>query len=385
MTSKRKSVLREFIENEQTSGVILILCTILSLLIANSAWGEKYIHAWHRILGITLGDFTISMSLLHWINDGLMAVFFLLIGLEVKRELFEGELSTAKKAMLPVLAAAGGMLVPALIYLSFNFNSDYKNGWGIPVATDIAFALGILSLAGKHIPASLKVFLTALAVIDDMGAILVIALFYTEQLSSMNLFYASGIVIFLFALNRLKVRLWIVYVFPGIVLWYFILQSGIHSTVAGVLLAFTIPLKKADGEKSLLEKLEHSLFTPVKFLIMPLFALANTALAISIDNFGSAPFTIFTGIFLGLFLGKPAGIFLFTFLFSKLRLIALPANAATRNIIGIGFLGGVGFTMSIFISFLAFGSSEAQSISKIAILCASMVSGTVGYLLLRGR
>jgi NhaA family Na+:H+ antiporter len=301
---KLTKLFRDFFESEKAGGLILIACTAVSLILANSGFAETYAHFWHTNLG--------GESLEYWINDGLMAIFFLLIGLELERESYDGELSNIKNALLPIFGAIGGMLVPALLYLAFNWGTPGQPGAGIPMATDIAFALGILSLLGNKVPASLKVFLTALAVIDDLGAILVIAIFYTKTLFWTNLLIALGIFVVLLALNRLKVRNLIPYLLGGVVMWYFMLNSGVHATITGVLLAFAIPFGNGD-EKSTSYLLQHFLHKPVAFFILPVFALANTAISVSgnIGDILAQPYSI--GIAAGLVIGKPLGIFLLVF------------------------------------------------------------------------
>ena len=364
----------EFFESEKASGIVLILCTMVSLLLANSALQESYGHIWQYQIG--------HHSVEHWINDGLMTIFFLLIGLELEREVYIGELSKLKNALLPIIAAVGGMLVPAGIYMIFNYGTATQAGAGIPMATDIAFALGVLSLLGKRVPVSLKVFLTALAVIDDLGAILVIAIFYTDNLSLLNLGIALGIMGILFVFNRMKVNNWIPYVIGGIGMWYFMLNSGIHATIAGVLLAFVIPF--GDGsEKTISYRMQHLLHKPVAFVLLPLFALANTAVIFGGDWMEGLTHENSIGIFLGLVFGKPIGIFLFCFAFVMMGVCKLPEELNWKQIFATGFLAGIGFTMSIFITLLAFKNQpEDITISKIAILISSLVAGLIGYLFL---
>lgn len=364
----------EFFESEKASGIVLILCTMVSLLLANSALQESYGHIWQYQIG--------HHSVVHWINDGLMTIFFLLIGLELEREVYIGELSKLKNALLPIIAAVGGMLVPAGIYMIFNYGTATQAGAGIPMATDIAFALGVLSLLGKRVPVSLKVFLTALAVIDDLGAILVIAIFYTDNLSLLNLGIALGIMGILFVFNRMKVNNWVPYVIGGIGMWYFMLNSGIHATIAGVLLAFVIPF--GDGsEKTISYRMQHLLHKPVAFIVLPLFALANTAVIFGGDWTEGLTHANSIGIFLGLVFGKPIGIFLFCFAFVMMGVCKLPEELNWKQIFATGFLAGIGFTMSIFITLLAFkNQSEDITISKIAILISSLVAGLIGYLFL---
>ena len=367
---------KAFFESEKSGGLLLLSVTIVSLLLANSPIQTEYIAFWETNVG--------SHSITHWINDGLMAIFFLLIGLELEREMYKGELSNIKNAALPIFGALGGMVVPAGLFLMLNYGTVTQNGAGIPMATDIAFAIGILSLLGNRVPTSLKVFLTALAVIDDIGAIMVIAIFYTDTIAYTNLLFAFAIMGFLFILNRRKVHNLIPYLIGGAGMWYFMLNSGIHATVTGVLLAFVIPF--GDGSnKTSSYKLQHFLHKPVAFFILPLFAIANTGIAISSDwhEGFNHPNTI--GIILGLVVGKPLGIWLFSFLAVSLGICTLPRDLKWSNLLGAGMLGGIGFTMSIFITLLAFKNNGEEIItySKIAILIASFISGTIGFLWLK--
>ena len=364
----------EFFESEKAGGILLICCTAVSLLLSNFFFKDNYIQLWHFQIG--------GHSSTHWINDGLMTVFFLLIGLELEREIYIGELSSLKNASLPIFAALGGMLVPAGLFLLFNFGTATQSGAGIPMATDIAFAIGILSLLGNRVPTSIKVLLTALAVIDDLGAIIVIAIFYTSSLAFTNLFLALGIFGLLLILNRLKIHNLIPYLIGGVAMWYFMQLSGVHPTITGVLLAFAIPF--GDGEeKSPSYKLQHWLHNPVAFFILPLFALANTCISIESSWQTGLTQTNSIGIFAGLIVGKPLGIFLFSFITVSLGLCALPEDLKWKQVIGVGLLAGIGFTMSIFITLLAFDNPGLITQSKIAILIASVVAGTVGYLWLR--
>ena len=371
---KKTKLFHDFFESEKAGGFILIICTIVSLLVANSVWSESYIHLWHSQIG--------NQSIEYWINDGLMTIFFLLIGLELEREVYIGELSNFKNALLPISAALGGMIVPAGLYLILNYGTVTQSGAGIPMATDIAFALGILSLLGNRVPVSLKVFLTALAVIDDLGAILIIAIFYTKNLIWTNLLIALGIFAFLLVLNRLKIRNLIPYLVGGIVMWYFMLNSGVHATITGVLLAFAIPFGNGD-EKSSSFILQHFLHIPVAFIILPLFALANTAIILKSDwqFMLSHHYTI--GIALGLLVGKPIGIWLFSYLSVKFKISELPTDLNWKSILGVSFLGGIGFTMSIFITLLAFSDGEHIDNSKIMILISSLIAGIIGLIFLK--
>lgn len=364
----------EFSHNEKASGVILIACTVVSILMANSRFGGDYLELWHTPL--------LSHSLQHWINDGLMAVFFLLIGLEIERELYIGELSDPKNASLPIAAAIGGMLTPALLHFLINRGTATVDGAGIPMATDIAFALGVLALLGSRIPISLKVFLTALAIIDDLGAIVVIALFYVSDFSL--LYFASALAIFslLLVLNRLNVTYLSVYLTLGAVMWFFMLKSGVHATIAGVLLAFAIPFRNL-GDHSPSYRLQHLLHRPVAFIIMPLFALANTGITLNANWLDGLVTANSLGILAGLLVGKPLGIVLFSYLSVKMGWSRLPNELCWRHITGAGFLGGIGFTMSIFITLLAFSNPEIIDSSKLSILLTSILAGGMGYLILR--
>jgi len=368
------TIFQKFFQSGKIGGIILLICVIISLIIANSSQGGNFSNFLNRTVGFNPINYTISA----WINDGLMAIFFLLVGLEIKRELLEGELSTLKKASLPVLAALGGMIIPALIYFFFNKGQETALGWGIPMATDIAFALAIIALLGKSVPASLKIFLAALAIADDLGAILVIAIFYTAQIHWNYLLMAGGIFTLLLALNYFKIKsLWF-YLIPGLLLWYFVHHSGIHATIAGVLLAFTIPTNNTAIE-SPLEKLEHFLTVPVNFIIMPIFALANTNITFQKEMIRGLVSPLGFGIILGLFLGKTLGVTLFSWFAVKINLAKLPSGANWKHIIGVGMLAGIGFTMSIFISLLSFSDSFHIIEAKFAILCASVLSGLIGF------
>jgi NhaA family Na+:H+ antiporter len=361
---------KEFFENERAGGIVLIICTVISLLLANSSIGEYYMGIWHFQLW--------GEPLEYWINDGLMAIFFLLVGLELKREISVGELSSFKKASLPIFGAIGGMLVPALIYVAFNIGKPTVSGFGIPMATDIAFAIGILSLLGNRVPLALKVFLMALAVIDDLGAILIIAFFYTTDLIFTNLFISLGIFALLMILNRAKVKSIIPYIIGGIAMWYFMLHSGVHATITGVLLAFAIPTNKIRS-KSLSEKAEDIIHEPVAFFILPLFALANTSIIIDSQWTESLVHDSGIGILAGLFVGKPIGIMLVCYLAVALGISALPKGIKWKHLLGVGMIAGIGFTMSIFVTILAFSDVVVINHSKIAILVASLLSALAGY------
>jgi NhaA family Na+:H+ antiporter len=365
---------KEFFNSEKAGGLILISMTILSLIMANTPWQSTYVNFWNQDLG--------GHSIVHWINDGLMTIFFLLIGLELEREIYKGELSNFKNASLPIFGAIGGMIIPAAIFLLLNFDTSFQSGAGIPMATDIAFAIGILSLLGKRVPSSLKVFLTALAIIDDLGAIIIIAVVYSTTLSLINLIIALGIFCFLLLLNKLKVNNLIPYLIGGAIMWYFMSISGIHPTLSGIMLAFTIPFR--DGsEKSQSYVLQHLLHKPVAFIILPLFALANTGIRIEsnlIDGLGQE---YGLGIITGLVIGKPLGIWLFSLIGVSIGLCSLPSDLNWRSIIGVGFLGGIGFTMSIFIDILAYDIPIIVNTAKVAIFIGSLIAGTIGIIWLR--
>lgn len=361
---------REFFESEKAGGLILIVCTILSLVLANSNIGASYHDFFkHKFSGL---------SIEHWINDGLMAIFFLLIGLELEREIYKGELSNIKDALFPVFGALGGLILPACIYLFFNYGTPTQSGVGIPMATDIAFALGILSLLGNKVPLSLKVFLTALAIIDDLFAIIIIAVFYTKTLIFLNLFIALAIFGLLLLLNRMKVKIIIPYLIGGVAMWYFMLHSGVHATITGILLAFAIPFGNGD-EKSTSYALQRFLHKPVAFIILPIFALANTAIVFSGDISKTLSENHSLGISLGLIVGKPIGIFLLTFLAVSVGICKLPANLNWRSIFSVGLLGGIGFTMSIFITLLAFDNETIINHAKFSILISSLTAGIIGF------
>ena len=371
---KSTKLFKSFFESEKTGGIVLLLCTVLSIFLANSYFQEDYLKIWHG----SISGYPVE----HVINDGLMTIFFLMIGLELERELYIGELSKLKNAMLPIAGAIGGMLFPALIYYIFNHNTDFKNGIGIPMATDIAFAIGILSLLGNKVPTSLKVFLTALAVIDDLGAIIIIALFYSQSVQFNYLMLAMAVWAILFLFNKLKIyNLWI-YLVGGIFMWYFMIHSGVHATITGVILAFVIPFQKGE-ETSISYKLQHWLHKPVSFIILPIFALANTAIIINLDDTSSLFGTYAIGIALGLMLGKPLGITFVSYLFVKLKLAKLPIDLSWKHISGAGILGGIGFTMSIFITLLAFHDNVIINNAKLFIIVASLLSGVVGLLFLK--
>jgi NhaA family Na+:H+ antiporter len=367
-----------FFDSEKSGGILILAFTLLSLAIANSPIGEDYIHFWHfHIFGL---------SIEHWVNDGLMAIFFLFIGLELEHELYSGELSDFRKALLPIFAAAGGIIIPALIHFGLNGNAPTKSGMGIPMATDIAFALGVLALLGSRVPTSLKIFLTALAVMDDLGAIIVIALFYTAELSTAYLLAAIGVFTLLVLMNRrFGINTLLPYLIGGALMWFLMLKSGVHATIAGVLLAFAIPYSsKQEDEESPSHKLEHFLHKPVAFLILPIFTLANTGIIIGSNWTDGLSSLNSLGIFAGLVIGKPLGITMLVFIAVLLGISKLPSDLTCKHIFGAGLLGGIGFTMSIFITNLAFtGDTELINSSKIAVLLASLTAGTLGFLWLR--
>ena len=383
---------REFFESERTGGLILVGCTLLSILLTNSGAGPGYLHFWHARLDLSFGGLPLDYPVEHWVNDGLMAIFFLLVGLEIEREIYIGELADFKSALLPIFAAIGGMLVPAATHFLFNHGTPEQPGLGIPMATDIAFALGVLSLLGNKVPVSVKIFLTALAIIDDLGAILVIAIFYTKTLSWAWLAVALGIFLLLLALNKWKVKNLLFYLLPGVLMWYCMLRSGIHATVSGVLLAFAIPFgsKIADtrspGHTIVAEspsgKLQHWLHKPVAFFILPVFALANTGILLSAGWPHSLLEKNSLGILAGLVIGKPVGILFCCWLAIRLKVCRLPEGMSWRHLAGLGMLAGIGFTMSIFITNLAFVDTTHIQYSKIAILASSLLAGLLGYFFL---
>jgi len=381
-------LIEEFIKKESSSGILLIFATILALVLSNTFMAPLYESFLHIPVEIRVGSLHLDKSLYHWVNDGLMAIFFLLIGLEVKREILEGHLSSLNQIALPGIAAIGGMVVPAAIYLAFNQNNPIaESGWAIPTATDIAFALGILSLLGNRVPVSLKIFLMALAIIDDLGAIVIIALFYTVELSTLSIAVALASLAVLIALNILSVSKNAAYFIVGTILWISVLKSGVHATLAGVALAFTIPLTAKDEHDQLfspLKKLEHNLHFWVAFFILPLFAFVNAGVNITEISFSQMSGTVPMGIMLGLFIGKQLGVFGFSFIAIKLKLAKLPEGSDWLQLYGVSVLTGIGFTMSLFIVSLAFeDDSIFQYTDKLAILIGSFVSGVVGYLVLK--
>lgn len=380
--------LQEFIKKESSAGILLIIVTILALLLQNTFMSAFYTSFLHTPVEIRFGDLQIAKPLLLWVNDGLMAVFFFVIGLEVKREVKEGHLSSLSQITLPGIAAVGGMVVPALVFIAFNRGEDFSmNGWAIPTATDIAFALGILSLLGNRVPVSLKIFLMALAIIDDLGAIVIIALFYTSDLSTMSITIAAISLLVLFIMNRMDVAIKSAYIVVGLVLWVSVLKSGVHATLAGVALAFMIPLSSKDKEGktfSMAKEMEHDLHYWVAFMILPLFAFVNAGVdlkGISIEEMaGPVPL----GIMLGLFVGKQVGVFGFSWLAIKMGVASLPKDSNWTMLYGVSVLTGIGFTMSLFIDTLAYNDTQIYHYAdKLAILLGSFLSAIVGYLVLR--
>ncbi len=419
--------IQEFLHKEASGGILLILFTIVALVWANSPFAESYHNLWHTNVSVNIGQIELEHSLHHWINDGLMVIFFFVVGLEIKRELLAGELSSIKKSSLPIAAALGGMIFPALIYTIFNLGKESASGWGIPMATDIAFVVGILALLGKRVPLALKIFILALAIVDDIGAVLVIAIFYTSQISFTSLMIAAGLIILLIIMNKLGVRNLLIYSIVGIVLWLAFLKSGVHATVAGVLLAFTIPASsrintkyftdkinslvkdfdkagehgdnvltneerlsivdqiEINCEKILtpLQRFEHGLHPWVSFFIMPVFALANAGVTIGAGITSALTNPVSLGIILGLFLGKQIGVFSFSYFAVKLKLADAPEGVNWKKIYAASILAGIGFTMSLFIANLAFASPELLDIAKVGILSGSLISGIVGFLILK--
>lgn len=372
---------RDFFNSEKIGGIILLFCTVVSLYIANNSWGEGYLSFWHSYFDLSFSGIILNYSVEHWINDGLMTIFFLLVGLEIERELYKGELSDFKNALLPIAAAVGGMVVPAAIHYFFNCGQITQSGFGIPMATDIAFALGMLALLGNRVPFALKIFLTALAIIDDLGAIAVIAVFYNTGISWAYLAGAMGIFGLLMFFNKTGVKNLFFYLLPGIIMWYCMLQSGVHATITGVLLAFAIPFSQNDKTNpSYL--LQHALHKPVAFFILPLFALANTGIVLNNYWYYNLSSSNSIGIIAGLIIGKPLGILLFSLLIIKLKIATLPSGVNWKMITGAGILAGIGFTMSIFIANLAFTDAGFVQFSKVAILAASLLATIIGLLVL---
>ncbi len=378
------SSFRWFFKLEAASGLLLLISAILALIISNSNFSTLYFETLNTYLFIGVNNFGLKLSLIHWINDALMAIFFFFVTLEIKREFLQGELSTPKKASLPIIGAVGGMLVPALIYIYFNYQDENTiQGWAIPSATDIAFSLGVLSLLGSRVPISLKVFLTALAIIDDLGAIVIIAFFYTGDL---NIKYMSLLLftfVCLIILNRFNIKKFIPYLFFGLILWFCTYESGIHATIAGVLLATVIPHRKKEKDFSLLTKVEHNISPYVAFGIMPMFAFANAGVILDGITFNSFLLPVPLGILLGLFFGKQFGVLIFSYVSIKLKIAEMPTNANWINFYGVGILTGIGFTMSLFIGNLAFiENTEYMDGVKIGVLSGSLLSTFFGYFIL---
>ncbi|PZQ61011.1 MAG: Na+/H+ antiporter NhaA [Phenylobacterium zucineum] len=383
------SAIQDFLRQEAAGGYVLMAAAALALVVANSPLAGGYFAALDVKLGFALGGFHLRETVLHWINDGLMALFFLLVGLEIKREVLDGELSRPSRLVLPGLAALGGVAAPALIYVAFNAsNPEAVRGWAIPAATDIAFALGVLALAGDRVPASLKIFLTALAVLDDLAAIVIIAIFYTAELHVGALAAAGGLLAVLFAFNRLKVQALWPYLLVGLVLWYFVLESGVHATLAGVALAMMIPLTRTPArpdspDTSPLHRLEHGLHKPVAFLVIPVFGFANAGLALGDLTLRHFVDSIPLGIGLGLFLGKQLGVFLTSWLVIRMGWSDMPRGASTGQLYGVSVICGIGFTMSLFVGNLAFASPDLLAETKAGVFTGSLASALLGLLLLR--
>ena len=373
-----------FFKLEAASGLILLIAAILALIISNSTYSEFYFQSLEKYLFIGINQFGLKLSVIHWINDALMAIFFFFVTLEIKREFLQGELSNIKQALLPIIAAVGGMLIPALIYVFINFgDTETLTGWAIPSATDIAFSLGVLSLLGKRVPLSLKVFLTALAIIDDLGAIVIIAIFYSGDLSLKYLLLMLLAFLILLAINRFNIKKFLPYLIVGIFLWDFTHNSGIHATIAGVLLAMTIPHRKNEKDFSLLIKIEHSISPYVAFGIMPLFAFANAGVSLEGLSFASLLDKVPLGILLGLFVGKQFGVFIFSYISIKLKIAQMPNNSNWFNFYGVGVLTGIGFTMSLFVGNLAFVENiQYMDGVKIGVLTGSLLSTLFGYFLI---
>jgi NhaA family Na+:H+ antiporter len=384
MINYLSSSFKKFFKLEAASGLILLIAALIALVISNSSYSELYFNTLEQYLFIGINNFGLKLSVHHWINDALMAIFFFFVTLEIKREFIQGELSNLKKALLPIIAAVGGMIVPALFYVLINFdNSESINGWAIPSATDIAFSLGILSLLGSRVPISLKIFLTALAIIDDLGAILIIAFFYSGDLSIIYLSLILISYIFLLILNKFGIKKFLPYLLIGIFMWFFTYKSGIHATIAGVLLGSIIPHRQKDKDFSLLIKVEHSISSYVAFMIMPLFAFANAGVSLNELSFSSLMLPVPLGILVGLFFGKQIGVMLFSYISVKLKIAQMPDNSTWLNLYGVSILTGIGFTMSLFVGNLAF-VDNTQYIDgvKIGVLTGSLLSTLFGYFLL---
>ena len=379
--------IKNFFSREEKSGILLLLFAMLALIIVNSPLQSLYFEIKYTYIPINIGDFSFTKNVSHWVNDGLMAIFFFVIGLELKREILEGELSSFDRMVLPAIAAIGGMLAPAVVYVLINYsNPENMSGWAIPTATDIAFSLAVLLLLGKSVPLSLKVFLISLAIIDDLGAVLIIAFFYTSEISMIYLSYSAAVLALLILLNLSGSQKMYIYILLGIFLWYFVLKSGVHATIAGVLLATTIPNNQKNSiDDSMLKKLEHKLHNFVGILVLPIFAFFNSDINFSDVTLDSLYSPLSLGIVLGLLLGKPIGITFFTYIGMKTKLFKLPDDVTLKDIFGLSFLCGIGFTMSLFINGLAFSDPVLVDSSKLGIFIGSIVSAVAGYLILKSR
>ena len=379
--------IKNFFSREEKSGILLLLFATLALITVNSPLQSLYYDVKYTDIPINLGDFNFTKSVSHWVNDGLMAIFFFVIGLELKREILEGELSSFDRMVLPAIAAIGGMAAPAIVYALININNpENMSGWAIPTATDIAFSLAVLLIIGKSIPISLKVFLLSLAIIDDLGAVLIIAFFYTAEISSIYLFYSLIVFALLVVVNLSGNQKMYIYLILGIFLWYFVLKSGIHATIAGVLLATTIPNNSKNNlEHSMLKHLEHKLHNFVGILVLPIFAFFNSDINFSDVTISSIYSPLSMGIILGLLLGKPIGITLFTYVGMKTNLFSLPNDVTLRDVFGLSLLCGIGFTMSLFINGLAFTDANLIDSSKLGIFIGSILSAVIGYLILKSK
>lgn len=379
--------IKNFFAREEKSGILLLLFATLALITVNSPLNSLYYDIKYTDVPISLGEFNFTKTISHWVNDGLMAIFFFVIGLELKREILEGELSSFDRMVLPAIAAIGGMVAPAIIYVLININNpENMSGWAIPTATDIAFSLAVLLIIGKNVPLSLKVFLLSLAIIDDLGAVLIIAFFYTAQISGTYLIYSSIVFVLLILINRMGINKMYLYMILGIFLWYFVLKSGVHATIAGVLLATTIPNTSNNGiEHSMLKDLEHKLHNFVGILVLPIFAFFNSDINFADVTLSSVYSPLSLGVILGLLLGKPIGITLFTYVGMKTNLFNLPENVTIKDVFGLSLLCGIGFTMSLFINGLAFSDPVLIDSSKLGIFIGSMISAVAGYLILKSK
>lgn len=379
--------IKNFFSREEKSGILLLLFAMLALIIVNSPLQSLYFEIKYTYIPINIGDFSFTKNVSHWVNDGLMAIFFFVIGLELKREILEGELSSFDRMVLPAIAAIGGMLAPAVVYVLINYsNPENMSGWAIPTATDIAFSLAVLLLLGKSVPLSLKVFLLSLAIIDDLGAVLIIAFFYTSEISMIYLSYSAAVLALLILLNLSGSQKMYIYILLGIFLWYFVLKSGVHATIAGVLLATTIPNNQKNSiDDSMLKQLERKLHNFVGILVLPIFAFFNSDINFSDVTLDSLYSPLSLGIVLGLLLGKPIGITFFSYIGMKTKLFKLPDDVTLKDIFGLSFLCGIGFTMSLFINGLAFSDPVLVDSSKLGIFIGSIVSAVAGYLILKSR